>query len=285
MLMQSPVRLSVENSDHWSIVSTQFLASTSKPKAIILFNGGTCILQNYYADFCTWLAAQNYIVYSYDYRGQGLSLGNNISDPEITIVNWAQKDMTAMLNHIHVQHPTLPKYIVAHSMGGQILGLCPKMHLVEKIVTISSSYGNWRFYSKRKWATGFFTQWMFPIFTRFKGYVPMKSQGFGEDYPKGVANELTQWYRYKLSFSKLMDKFETAHTYDQITQPFKAIFIADDFIASEHTIPYYQSDYQNAALEIEMIQPEDFALDKIGHMGFFRKKHSLLWDRVGEFLI
>jgi len=199
-------------------------------------------------------------------------------------VNWAKQDMTAMIGWAKAAFPQLPLYIVAHSMGGQVIGLCPAIREVDKIVTISSSSGNWHFYTRRKYFTAFFVQFAFPLISLFQSVIPMKKFGLGEDYPRQIALELSCWYKKPLAYSQLMDQLRIPHFYPQITQAFKAIFISDDFIATQATIPYYQIDFSNAQLQIEQIDPKQNGFSQIGHMGFFQKKKQNLWSKVTAFL-
>ena len=64
--------------------------------------------------------------------------------------------------------------------------------------------------------------------------------------------------------------------------PIKAYFTADDLIASERSIPFYKIDFASTDLEVVVLRPEDYGVEKIAHMGMFSPKCLELWEEAVE---
>lgn len=261
------------------------LHQTEQPKGIILINAGTCIKRQFYDTFCKGLVDFGYDVLSYDYRGVGGSRPAQLKGYEASIVDWGQLDIKAAIDWALAHYPNSPKYLIAHSMGGQVMGLAANLNQLDKIITIASSYGNWRNYTGSfKYKTALLWYTLIPLLTKIYGYLPAKKFGMGQDWSKGVANDWWQWSKSNISHAQLMDKQNTPHYYKKTTLPIRAYFLNDDDLASYKTIPQYQSDFANAALDIQQIEPKAYNLEQIGHFGFFFAKSQQLWKEAIDWL-
>lgn len=54
------------------------------PKAVVQFNGGTAIKKEFYFPFITYLAENDYLVCSWEYRGSGESAPEDLSKCNFT---------------------------------------------------------------------------------------------------------------------------------------------------------------------------------------------------------
>ncbi|MCP4441429.1 MAG: alpha/beta fold hydrolase [Aureispira sp.] len=254
---------------------------TSLPKGIILLNAGTCIKRQFYHTFCEELTAFGYDVLSYDYRGVGGSRPDRLKKYKASIVDWGQLDIKAVIDWATKHYPSKKRYLIAHSMGGQVMGLAPNLNQLDKIVTVASSYGNWRNYTGSfKYKTALLWYTLIPIMTKFYGYMPAQKFGMGENWPKGVTKNWWQWSKTNIPHSQLMEKHKIAHYYKEVTTPIRAYFLNDDNLATHKTIPQYQTDFSNVALDIQQISPKDYGLERLGHFGFFFPKSRQLWEET-----
>ncbi len=274
-------KITIKSKDGYPL-SALLLNNISNSKGIIQFHNGTVAKKEFYLPFCEYIAEMGYSVIMFDYRGIGESKPKKLKNFNATITDWSILDMTSILKWSIENYPKKRKYIIAHSMGGQIIGLMDNYKYIDGIITIAGSYGNWRNYTGiNKLLSAIIWLIYFPISLRIFGYLPLKFINMGEDLPKGAAKQLWSWCLSNKPHSYYMDKNEVVHYYDKITQKIKAYYIDDDIIATSKVIPLFEKDYQNSNLEIEIIKPHEYNIDHIGHYGFFNEKYrNILWKKV-----
>jgi predicted alpha/beta hydrolase len=270
----------IKTQDSFELKARLYLPD-SAPIGIVICNAGTCIRQDFYQKTALFLAEQGLAALTYDYRGVGESRPANLRGFKAKISDWGRWDMPAVFDWANQRFPNLPKYLLAHSMGGQIIGLNEEITGIDKIVTVASSYGNHQFYEpsfRKMTQKGLIpmrlAEWWY-------GFIPARLIG-GEDWAVGISREWRDWSTYQIPFSEIAQKKGWKTYFDRITQPFRAYFIADDKLATAQTIPYYQQDFQNAPLEVITLKPEQQA---IGHFGFFTGRVELsVWEDVVTWL-
>jgi predicted alpha/beta hydrolase len=272
--------LKIQAKDGFILTSRLYLPE-NEVVGLMVCNAGTCIKQDFYQKIAMYLTKQDLAVLTYDYRGVGESKPANLRGFVAKITDWAVLDMSGVFAWAKNTYPHLPKYLLAHSMGGQIIGLTPEVKIFDKIVTVASSYGNYQFYApdfqrltKNRLIFMQWAEWWY-------GYIPGRWIG-GEAWTKGVSREWRSWGKYKLAFSEIMQlKGQKTH-YEQITQAFRAYFVEDDIMATPETIPYYQKDFQAAQLEIIRLKPDNQA---IGHFGFYTGRVAeVVWQEMATWL-
>jgi len=229
------------------------------------------------------LAQQNYDVLTYDYRGVGASAPANLKGFKASIVDWGQLDIPAVIDWMIGTYPTHKRYMIGHSMGGQIIGLADNINQIDKVVAFVPSYGNWQNNAaKGRWKMGLQWATVFPLTVLRNGYFPASRFDMGNDWPKGVTWDWWSWGIRRLPHSKIMDNRKIKHYYAEVKVPIKAYFTVDDPIASERCIPYYKVDFASTDLEVVLLKPEDYGVEKIAHMGMFSPKCKGLWKEVLE---
>lgn len=249
------------------LLAARVFQPATPPTGVVVINAGTCLPQASYEPVARFLAAQSFVAITYDYRGVGDSRPASLRGFNASIHDWAAKDMKGVIDWAVATWPDLPVHLLAHSMGGQIIGLCESITKVTKIATVASSYGNPHFYAAAFKKRTQRTLPLLPLVLGIMGYVPARLIG-GEDWPKGVAQQWQEWGKQPdKSFLELVTQAGWSHRYTDIVQPFRAYFVADDEIATEQTIPYYRQDFAQSDLTVSVIRPEPG--QRIGHFGFF----------------
>lgn len=267
--------------DQYKLAATYW--QNENPKGIVAINPGTCVDQKFYFRFAHWLAQQNYDVLTYDYRGVGASAPENLKGFKASIVDWGQLDIPAVIDWIIKQYPNSKRYMIGHSMGGQIIGLADNINQIDKMVAFVPSYGNWQNNAaKVRWKMGFNWATLFPITVLKNGYFPASRLNMGNDWPKGVTWDWWSWGIRRLPHYKIMENRGISHFYHDIKIPIKAFFTIDDLIATERCIPHYKIDFASTDLEVVMLNPADYGLEKIAHMGMFSPKCQTLWYEILE---
>lgn len=256
------------------------VATIRKPlnhQGVILFNAGTCIIRSFYDHIATFFCEQGYVTIQYDYVGVGDSRPSDLRKVDHSIYDWGRYDIEVMSQYIdEVYGDELPKYIIAHSMGGQILGLVPSLSSFAKIITLASSYGNYRnFGFKDKMRSMLFSKTIFMWMTRWYGYLPGKMIGIGIDWPKGVCEDWVLWNSRYLSFREWMDREGKAHYFDAPMPPMSSYIFTDDIMATPKCIPHFQKDYPHASIQI--VAPSDYGVEGLGHFKTFKPAAEPLW--------
>lgn len=273
--------LHITTTDGYRLKATLFRAKTHS-KGIIALNSGTCIRRNIYFNFAIFLSQQGYDTITYDYRGVGDSRPKSLKGFKARITDWGNYDIKAIIDWMEINYQDKKKYIIAHSMGGQIIGLSDNHSKVDKLVCVNSSYGNWRNF---EWPVKIkiMLAWLilFPITIRFYGYFPASKFSKSIDFPKGVALDWWKWNLGNLPHHQLMEKYNIENYYEEVKSPMLVYISEDDhFLASEKIYSYFKSDYKNADLTIKFLNPSHYKIDAIGHMGFYSQKCEPIWKET-----
>lgn len=273
--------LKIKCSDGQELDALVLVPEQRLTKAVVQFHSGTVVKKEYYLKYGQYLCDLGFVVVLFDYRGVGGSRPKSLRGFSASISDWGCKDAPAILNWIKDTYKDLPTYLFAHSMGGQILGLMPNWNLFDKIIFLASSSGNWNnfektYQNKIKRSSNLFFPFVLPLF----GYAPGRF-GLGEDWPKGVTQDW--WYNSRnngLMAEYMQSKYSNTY-YKNINSSIRAIFLADDHMATARTVPNIRKSYPSAEVIVDVIRPEQFDLDKIGHFGLFKDwTRGELWDYV-----
>lgn len=247
--------------------------------------------QRYYADFAQWMAAQGWLVLSFDYRGMGASrpaeMRGSLKGLEADIRLWAERDASAALDELdrRLGGAERPIHWLGHSLGGQILGLVPNRERVSRAITVGSGSGYWR-----ENAAGLrrYVWWLWyvivPLSLPLFGYFPGRRLRKVGDLPRGV---MAQWRRWCLDRDYMMGEGGTAlrAQYAALRAPMLSLAFTDDEFMSRRNTESLHGFYAGAQPELRRIAPADVGVRRIGHFGFFRKHfEASLWPQVSAWL-
>lgn len=283
----APQEITFAADDGCSLAGSLFTPQT-KPRASVLVSSAMAVPRTYYASFAKFLASEGFRVLTYDYRGIGGSRPNgkngSLRGFAANVVDWGERDASAALDRLAQEDPSAPLLLIAHSVGGQIVGLMRGHERLRGAFLVASQSGDWR-----NWPMpgrlGMILVWyaMIPSITRLFGYAPGR-MGLGEDVPKGVALQWAQWGRRK-SYLLGGDGAKWRDRYAAVRTPIVAVSIDDDTYAPRPTVEALLSFYPNAPKEHRHIAPRDIGAKKIGHFGFFRSAYKdTLWRQAAEWL-
>ncbi|MFM6517834.1 MAG: alpha/beta fold hydrolase, partial [Microcystis panniformis] len=93
--------------------------------------------QGYLRWFAAYLAAQGWGVLTFDYRGIGTSKDEQF-DSTVTIDDWVNLDIPAAVSEVKRRTKTQFLAVIAHSVGGQLLGQSPVRQDIDGALFISS---------------------------------------------------------------------------------------------------------------------------------------------------
>ncbi len=247
--------------------------------------------QRYYADFAQWMAAQGWLVLSFDYRGMGASrpaeMRGSLKGLEADIRLWAERDASAALGELdrRLGGAERPIHWLGHSLGGQILGLLPNRERVSRAITVGTGSGYWR---ENSAGLRRYVWWLWyvivPLSLPLFGYFPGRRLRKVGDLPRGV---MAQWRRWCLDRDYMMGEGGTAlrAQYAALRAPMLSLAFTDDEFMSRRNTESLHGFYAGAQPELRRIAPADVGVRRIGHFGFFRKHfEASLWPQVSAWL-
>lgn len=263
----------------------RLFTSEAPPRGAVIVPSAMGVVQMYYTRFAEWLAAQGFLVATFDYRGVGLSAPKSLRGFEVTIDDWAQEDCAAVIDFVKSRLPTAPLYWIGHSLGGQLLGLIPNREKIDRVITVATGSGYWR---ENAWRTKRYVWWLWyvvaPLATRIAGYFPGKRLRKVGNLPRGV---IEQWRRWCLSREYVVsaEGDDVRAAYASVRTPILAVSFTDDEMMSARGIRSLHALYANASIEYRRIAPHEIGAKRIGHFGFFRPQfEQTLWRLVPEWL-
>lgn len=263
---------------HQHIVA-RFFAPPGDAKAAVLVVAAMGVTQAYYAAFAEWLAAQGFLVATFDFRGIGQSRHGRLRGLEVDVLDWARQDCAAMVDAVAVRAGDRPLYWVGHSLGGQILPFVPNRARIERVVTVATGSGYWRENTARLRRTSWWLWFVAaPLSVRLFGYFPGKRLRKVGDLPRGV---MEQWRRWCLNPEYALGaEGESARlAYAAVTTPIVSLSFTDDEFMSLRNTESIHGQYANAQRTMKRIAPKDIGAKRIGHFGFFKPKFAAsLWQ-------
>jgi len=255
--MQS-IDTTITTEDGFPLAATQFIPQT--PKANMLIAAGLGIPRQFYKHIAEYAAARNYAVrFSY----------------------WGQRDLHAIFEHIKNDNE-LPITYLAHSAGGQILGMTPHCKNVIAASFIGSVIPDSKNYTRVIDLVGLKFLWwiVLPVLSLFGDTVPASKVGLSTiDVPTGVVREWSAWGRSKRYLFNPKFALDLSH-YHAYTAPLKVMPISDDNMATPASCFDLASEYPNAQIEQQVFQPSEYQIKKMGHFGYFRKSSQACWAEL-----
>lgn len=259
-------------------LAVRWFSPPGPPRGAALVVPAMGVPQSFYAAFAAWIAEQDLVVATFDYRGTGRSRRGPLRDVHADIVTWAEQDTAAVLAALRARAPGLPITWIGHSLGGQIIPFVRDREGVEKILTIATGSGWWRENSpptrRKVWILWWFAA---PVLTPLFGYFPGKKLGIVGDLPRGV---IMQWRRWCLQREYAVgDGEEIRALFGGVTTPITSISFTDDEMMSDANTRSLHGFYTGAPRTMVRLAPADVGVRRIGHFGFFRPEmRAPLWE-------
>jgi predicted alpha/beta hydrolase len=116
-----------------------------------------------------------------------------------------------------------------------------------------------------------------PLLTLWKGYLPWKMLGTGEDLPLDVYRQWRHWCRFPNYFFDDEIGPQVALEFERVRTPIVAANDLDDHWATPRSRDAFMKGYRNASRRGVNITPAQIGLTSTGHMGYFRPQAQPLW--------
>jgi predicted alpha/beta hydrolase len=249
--------------------------SHAETRRVIVFNPAIAVPGRFYRHFAAGLAEVGYTALTWDYRGIGASKPDKLRGFPATVRDWVFLDMAGVVDWVVAELEPERNFLVGHSLGGQVAGLLDNGSSIDGMVTMSAQSGHWRRQpGEQKLVAWFHVYFTLPLLSRIFGYGPWGLVGAGEDLPKRAALEWVGWCRrreYLLGDSSLpLERFQ------QFTAPVLAYSFSDDKWGQPDSVQAMMRAYPH--VELRHVEPADFELESIGHVGYFRPASKALWQ-------
>lgn len=250
----------------------------------IVIHPATAVPEALYTGFAEYLAGRGAAVVTYDYRGMGRT-GSARADRGVRMRDWIDVDAPAMTRWAAERFPDLPQVAVGHSVGGHALALGAGGAAVRGFVTVASHTGVTAAIPARgeRMRVGAALGLVGPVRTRILGYCPGWA-GLGEDLPGAAMLEWSRWAKLPGYFFD-DPTMAAADRAAAVSVPVLAIGFTDDLWATPGQIEAITDRLVGAAVERRTWSPSDIGVDRIGHMGFFKRAmRAELWSPVADWL-
>jgi predicted alpha/beta hydrolase len=283
--------ITVSAGDGYPLGATLFLPRGAKSHAVLI-NAATAVPRRIYRGFACHLANRGCAVLTYDYRGigdsrqkavEGYNQPKSLVGFKASMSDWAALDATAAVNWMRERYRQLPLNYVGHSFGGQALGLLSNNREVSRALFVAAQAGYWKLMaSPERYRVYAALNFVGLPLTRLLGYMPGWT-GLGEDLPKGVFLEWTNWVMspHYLFDSGLAD----LENFAKYRGALRALYLSDDPWATRPAVEMLCSGFTSIEPEVREITPADAGAARIGHFGFFRPEHrDTLWRGAAEWI-
>lgn len=251
-------------------------------RPIVIINAATSVRCRYYSRFAAFLHAHGFDVLTYDYRGIGESRPASLRGFEAGWIDWGRLDFEAALQYAIAHFPGQPIHVVAHSVGGFLIGLAASSHRIARVFTMGAQYAHWRDYAAHKRGRMFLRWHVFmPALTALCGYFPGNRLGWLEDTPRGVVRDWTapqprfeDFWRHRLPET---ERHELVARFAALRGETLAVSLSDDEFGTPSAIRRLLAYYRNSPRTHLHLRPEDIGETQVGHFAFFhsRFEHSL----------
>lgn len=258
--------------------------SVTPLKAGVVIGPAIAVKQSFYSSFASYLAAQGFRVWTFDYDGIGESQHASMRYCDANVSSWLYADYELVVQHASDTMADLPLFVLGHSLGGQIAPMLPSLSKLSGIINISVGSGARRHMSPRlKRLTPLLWHVIAPALCSVCGYFPGAKVGIMGDIPK---NAMSQWKEWCLDNDYLLGaEPDATSAYASVTCPIFSLFFTDDELLAESGASWLHQAFTKTSLDYRVVKASDFDSPGIGHFGFFKNRHrEQLWPLVSRWL-
>lgn len=283
----APEPFTLQAADGYAIKGFAWRTADASPAArpVVIINPATSVRCRYYVRFAEFLVAHGFDAIAYDYRGIGESRPARLRGFDAGWIDWGRLDFEAVLQHAARSFPGQPIHVVAHSVGGLVLGLAPSNPLIARIFTMGAQYAYWRDYAAAR-RLRMLAKWhvAMPLLTLPLGYFPGRRLGWLEDTPQGVVRD---WVLSRKRFedtwrgaaaSRYPDKEALIRQFAAVTAPTLAVSVTDDDFGTVAAVERLLAYFRHSPRTHLRLSPSSIREPAIGHFAFFHSRfEEKLW--------
>lgn len=271
--------ITIHTQDQYPIIATLFEPENANGK-LLLVNSATGVKQQTYYSFAQHFTDLGFVVITYDYRGVALSKPDQLKGFKASMRTWGNTDYKAVTDFIEEHYPHHRKFLIGHSVGALILGMNKGSEIFEKFCFVATQNTYFGHLSPRIKMLGLLGFGLYqPVLTRVKGYFKTYFVNLGESLPKGVSDDWRTLIMHRKSVNRLLEKTENFSK--NLHQEVLYLNMQDDDWITETGMKLLMNEtYVNMKPIYRTVHPHESNGEEIGHINFFRAKHSKLWSIV-----
>jgi len=240
-------------------------------RQVVLVCPAMGVRQAYYFDFAEYVAEQGAVVLTFDYRGVAGSAPRRLRGFRARLEDWGRLDIAALIAHARTSYPELPLSAVAHSVGGQVLGLAPNVDELQRVLAFgaqSGYWGHWEGFDRvRVWILWHL---FIPALSPLLGFFPSRWFGLGRSIPRDVARQWAYWGRHPRYVTGRVAASDRAR-YASYAGRIRSLTADDDWIAPARAARALLDLYPAAQREFRLVHSRGTRAGRIGHFGYFRE--------------
>jgi predicted alpha/beta hydrolase len=265
-----------------AFLSGRLVRPRGRARAAVVLHGATGVPAGYYGAFAEWLARERDLaVLTYDYRDFGASARGPLSQARATMIDWGLRDQAAALEVLGDLVPGCPRWVIGHSLGGLWLGFHPAMAGVERVVTVGSGLVHVSDHpAGLRLGARVFWHGPVPALSRRLGYVPGSWLGFGADLPLGVYEDWRRWCLTPGFYLSDLGRRLPAPDTRLVRAEMRVVAVSDDAWVPPAAVWRMMALHPEAEKRQLVLRPGDFGLDRIGHLGAFHRRNSVVWPAL-----
>ena len=286
MQATDPQILPITTADGYHLKGTLF-GTPRGHQAPILIAGGLGINQRFYQAFAQWLALRGHTVLTFDLRGLGASKppGKSLRSVQADMLTWAQQDFAAALEALCSVTGAHQATVIGHSLGAHhpAMTVAAAQARIHKLLSVAAGAGYWRDWAApSRYKAPLMLHLAGPLLTPVWGYFPGKRLGMVGDLPAGVMRQWSRWCRHpQFAWGAEPDKLRGV--LQAARYPIHALSFADDEAMTLDCTRKLLAATPHAASTLEVIDPASMGVQRIGHIGAFRKEmEQQLWPHMAR---
>lgn len=281
-----PTTFGLRTRDGVTLTATRF-RPVGEPRAMLVIAPAIAVAQRFYRRAAAFAQAEGFDTVTVDYRSIGLNAPESLRGVAVDILRWGEQDLAAAVTHAadRADAQGLPTYLLAHSFGGQAIGLLPNHHRLRAALTFGTGAG-WVGWMPRfeRWRVRFLWHVLGPALTARHRYLAWSSLGMGEDLPLDVYRQWKSWCRSPhYFFDDPMVGASLRERFAHVRIPIAAVAATDDRWSPPRSRDAFMRAYSGTTVERIDVDPAVLGAP-IGHMGYFRPHASALWRTALDWL-
>jgi predicted alpha/beta hydrolase len=228
---------------------------------------GIGVPQRAFRHLAAWLSRNGVRCLTLDFRGVGESADMPGAMATARLPTWAQVDAVAALEYAESRWSE-PVVLIGHSFGGQVVGLTEAARRFRAVVMLTTGFGLSRHFDGiGRLLVELYWRAILPFACALFEVLP-PAFAFGNRLPRGVAKD---WARYGRSPDWfLTSEPGAAACLAAFDRPVLSFSAGDDGIVPPRAVEEFAGLLVAAPVERRHVEPADFGMDEIGHVGLFR---------------
>lgn len=250
------------------------------PDAAVVLNPATGVRAAYYEPFAKWLAEEKGLAcLLYDYRDFGASAKHHPKKSKATMADWGVRDADAAREFLSTAVPGKPIWVIGHSLGALNIASQRNLHQISRLIAVASGPVH---VSEHPWPYQALARWFWfgigPAATKLMRYLPGRKLGFGPDLPAGVFWQWRKWCTSLGFNSDDLGRDVPFPDWSGFGGDAKYVAVSDDVLVPPSAVWRAMQFHREAWTRQLVLDPYDYGLKKIGHIGVFHPDCRACWE-------